>query len=349
MIRFVEPGGRMYTTAGTSLANILTNWSVLNGSSTVWSISAGNGRFGGSSFRYTGTDSTSNILSKTLDSQSTWGLNFAIRPTGFGNSHSIFQFQDGSTGQHFLQLTSTGFLQSNCVGGSTYTSSKALSLNNWNYVEYKVTLSSSTSGSFQLKLNGEIISTQTGIKTGGSNTTNVLNICGGIGQNTDFDDIILWDGQTTDAAGNAAISDFFGDVTLSWLLPNGAGATTGFTPLTGSNYAQVNEATPDGDTSYVESGTLNTIDSYTLADLPANITTVKGVMAVLQAKKTDIGGKQLAPLIRTGATNYPANSNINLSNGYLYDNRSWVINPNTGLAWTVSDVNALEVGQKVMS
>ena len=134
---------------------------------------------------------------------------------------------------------------------------------------------------------------------------------------------------------------------LAWLLPTGAGTTTQFTADTGVNYTRVNEATPDGDTSYVESSTVGQIDSYALADLPAAATAVKSLAVCHYARKTDVGSRQMGALVRTGGTNFTHPTGVNLGNSYLYDFSAWGTNPGTVAAWTVADVNALEAGQVV--
>jgi len=57
------------------------------------------------------------------------------------------------------------------------------------------------------------------------------------------------------------------------VLPDGAGASTQWTPDAGSNYARVNETTaPDDDTSYVQTATAAQTDSYTFDDIVAGTT-----------------------------------------------------------------------------
>ena len=45
--------------------------------------------------------------------------------------------------------------------------------------------------------------------------------------------------------------------------------------------------------------------------------------------------------VRTGGANYHSSSNIS-SNSYVTIARNFATNPNTGLAWTVADINALQ-------
>jgi hypothetical protein len=179
---------------------------------------------------------------------------------------------------------------------------------------------------------------------GGSETFTTGNLA-------DLDDVIVYDGQANDANGNADITGPIGDCGLAWLLPAGAGTTTQFTPDTGSNYARVNEATPDGDTSYVGSSTVGNIDTYALADLPGTVTTVKGVASVHYAKKTDVGARGMKAELRSGGGNSAHATEIAPGTSYQYYFSNWGRNPNNGTPadWTPAAVNALEVGQQVSS
>jgi hypothetical protein len=111
----------------------------------------------------------------------------------------------------------------------------------------------------------------------------------------------------------------------------------------------VNEATPDGDTSYTFDATVNHIDTYAMANLPAGAVSVKSLMAVSYLRKDDVGSRVAAPVIRTNSANFVGTS-VPLGNSYIYAFNTWGQNPSgTPANWTVSDVNAIEGGQKVIS
>jgi hypothetical protein len=165
----------------------------------------------------------------------------------------------------------------------------------------------------------------------------------------DFDDFVVWDLTATDANGNNDIHDWIGDCSVTWLLPNGAGTTTQFTPDSGSNYLRVSDTTPDGDTSYVDSSTVGVTDTYTLADISSSVSSIKSLAVVHLGRKTDTGSRAIQAVIRTQTTNYVHPNAIYLSDNYSYSFSPYGSNPNTAVAWSVPDVNALEAGQKINS
>jgi hypothetical protein len=110
------------------------------------------------------------------------------------------------------------------------------------------------------------------------------------------------------------LNDFFGRVRVDARVPTGAGATTGFTPLAGSNWQNVDDAAPDDDTTYSSATTVVT-DTFVVQDAPVAGATIFGVQHNLSMKKSDAGVCTVAPVIRhSGADN--VGSNINPSTSY---------------------------------
>lgn len=159
--------------------------------------------------------------------------------------------------------------------------------------------------------------------------------------------MIVYDAQTNDANGFSDITGPIGDCRLTWLLPTAAGSSTQFTPDSGSNFARVNEATPDI-TSYVD-GSVGQVDTYQSADTLAS--TVKSVALVHYARKTDVGVRGMKPVIRSTGANYTYPTEIALADTYVYYFSSFGQNPNNGspIPWTPAAVNALEIGQTCSS
>jgi hypothetical protein len=277
-----------------------------------------------------------------------------------GASAVILTLEDIASVQVDLRLNPDGTLSITRNGTALAggTSSSALSIGAWCHLELKVKIDPSV-GTAELRRNGvAIVGPLTSLNTRATGTTSVNGVRFGYCTSTgatisnlllDFDDIIIWDAQTTDPAGNPDISDFIGDCGLSWLLPTGAGTTTQFTPDSGSNYARVNETTPDGDTSYVQSVTVGQFDTYAMADLPGTIATVKSIAVVPYARKTDVGPRQLGAEIRTGGANFAHPTSINLGTTYLYHWLPWGSDPTDGSVWTPTKINAIEAGPRVNS
>lgn len=365
MFRFGDPGGRMYASAGTSSANLLALWTSQpnSGADAVISVSAGNGRTSGSAllFAAAATNRWSN-LQKTLDSQPTWGAAFAIKLPALpatGSTPVIAVLADSGTTQVDLRLNSDGSLTATRNGTSLgNTGSGTVSPGVWTHFEFKATIHP-TAGTIYVAVNGVqklSLTTQNTRNTANSSANQVTiglgsSLGAGISGNVFFDDIIIYDGQTTDANGLADITGPIGDCGLYWIEPSGAGTTTQWTPDTGSNYARVNEATPDGDTSYVADATVGDMDTYALTDLPISVASVKSVAQLHYARKDDVGSRAIQAALRSGGGNTAHATAQSLGNSYLYYFSNWGQNPNNGAAtnWTVAAINALEAGQKVNS
>ena len=155
-----------------------------------------------------------------------------------------------------------------------------------------------------------------------------------------------------------AINDTSGTTDNSWcndgriyaLLPNGNGSLS---ELVGSdsnstdNYLLVDEATPDGDATYVYSETANKTDLYTITDttIPVGMKITR-VWAECVAKDPDAGN--IAMVIKSGATT-SVGSSQQLSAAYsLIKSAEYFVDPDDSAEWTETSLNAIEAGVKVL-
>lgn len=140
------------------------------------------------------------------------------------------------------------------------------------------------------------------------------------------------------------IRDYSGDVTIDMILPDGVGAASGWTPLAGANWTNVEETPPDEDTSYVSVATPTTRDSYTMNNLPAG-TVPLGFQTLLYAKKLTPGVANLQPTFRQAGVTYDGNTQgISIPDDYRYIIQPYDTNPATGVRITEAEVNASEFG-----
>lgn len=216
------------------------------------------------------------------------------------------------------------------------------------HIEFKATIDSAA-GAYTLRVNEIQELDASGVNTRGTGTNNsadsvrVGNIGGvvllSIGY---FDDFYCCDSL------GGVNNDFLGDCRVQCLFPDGAGATTGWTPFSGANYTNVDDTTPDNDTTYVSTGSAGTIDTYSMSDLAATTGSVKAVQTVIDARKDDSGTRTIAPVFHIGATDY-VGSNQNIMTTYSMFLQQYDKSPATAVAWTVSEVNALNAGQKLVA
>jgi hypothetical protein len=126
------------------------------------------------------------------------------------------------------------------------------------------------------------------------------------------------------------------------IRPNAVGTTTQLTASSGNNYLCTDEISSDGDTSYV-STTNSGFDTYALSNSGLSAGSISQVTVHVMARYT--GGSGTArEYIRIGATNYNNPSTHTLTTSYVDYSYSWATNPNSGSAWTWSNVDSLEAG-----
>jgi len=134
------------------------------------------------------------------------------------------------------------------------------------------------------------------------------------------------------------------------LRPNANGDLNGlYVYPGGQHWASISEVVPDDDATYVHryGGTTGTsYDSYHLSDLVASGVVITNVQVIARVRRIAMNpsGTHSTTIglgVRVNGLNYYSNSTTS-SNSYITTSRSFANNPNTGLAWTVADINALQ-------
>lgn len=140
-------------------------------------------------------------------------------------------------------------------------------------------------------------------------------------------------------------ANWIGDTRIYGLAPDGAGATTQWSPSAGSNYACVDEV-PESDADYVSVNSNDQIDTYSLANLGVSPYSIKCVQAQARAQKEGASTPQnIAMVLRQGGTDYPGSDSA-LETAFRAHGGLWETDPDTASAWTESGVNSLEAGIK---
>jgi len=286
-------------------------------------------------------------VTKTLDAQPTWIVGFALKLSSFVNGPTLLTvLQDGANYQADLRWNTDGTLtvtrNGTAVTGGTSTAS--LRLNTWYYVEMKCTISTSIpANSWQVRVNGmQIINVASGqsSQVTANATANTVRIGGNMPTsafNAWFDDLYMCDGNGT------VNKNFLGDIKVVAVLPSAAGTLTQWGSVSGPNYTNVNEATPNDDTTYVVSSTPGQIDTYATAGISETPANIIGVQTALYARKDDAAVRTLAKIIRSGGIAFPGGNN-NMTSSYAYYLDINETDPNTGLPWTKAGFNAAEIG-----
>ena len=255
------------------------------------------------------------------------------------------QFRNGATMLVQLGLDTTYrkfriYIGSTLVATGTFT----YALDTWYNLEFHVKIDDTT-GVVQLKVDGILDIDYTGDTKPSTQTTIdslYLYALGYVVNNAYYDDIAIND--TTGAIDNS----WCGEGRIEYKISNGAGDATELTPNAGANYAAVDELAQDGDTTYVEGSTVDARDLYNLAASGlASGSTIKRVRPVAVAKDTVANGGKIALVLKTNGTEYTG-SDIPLTTTYATaEGTEYTTNPQSGNAWTIAELDALQAGPKV--
>jgi hypothetical protein len=265
-------------------------------------------------------------------------------PVGAGAFHLRVDLQPNGT--FTLSRRGTG------LGGDVIlaNSIKGLTSNAWAYVECKW-LIDDTVGTFEIRVNTIPVLTYSG-DTRVSDAANfgvwnsvrlfTVNAVSGGGLVLRASDLYLADLTAPNAAD---VHDCLGDGQVATIMPNAAGASTGWTPAGATNWdTQHDRPAPDDDATYVRAVTAGTQDTYQFEDIPVGSVVKAAQLSLLPRKETE-GSATLAPLVHQGATDYvgPTQGVGNI----LYDRyllQPYDLNPATAAAWTDATINAGQWG-----
>lgn len=231
---------------------------------------------------------------------------------------------------------------------------ETIPINTWCHIQMKATLHDST-GSVEVKLNGTTVINVTGVDTKNAGTLTTFSSLM-IGSNANFGtNTFSWDdswicdtvdGTTLTPSQGAAFDTFLGDQRVRTLHPSGAGSSTQFTPLSGSNYDNTNDVPPNYST-YNASGTTGHRDTYAMDD--ASIASGDSVLAVvvnnwLQRDNTGaINGKGA---LKSGSTvGYGPTVALGTTKALQQD--VFAKDPNTSAAWVNAAIDSVEAGAEV--
>ena len=336
MLRFID-GFDHYVTA-----DIAKKWTTYVGNS---SIVAGRGRRGTAAAHVIGATSH---FRKDFDAQPTWIVGFAHYFVDYpSNTCSIFEWRDTALAlQCDLRVTPLGELQVTRNGTVLGTSTLRLVSTAYQYIEMALTIHATT-GSALVRVNEVPWLTLTNVNTQATANASALSlqigqmIASGISLQQDIDDLYICDGT-----GGAPHNTFLGDCRVDCLYPNADGSNSAWTVSTGTtHYTLVDETTPNGDTDYLITTTAGARDTHNLTNLPTLPgSVVYGVQHSLYARKDDAGLRQVKSVLKSGATTQVGTALHTLATSYIYYSELFTTDPNTGAAWTIAAVDALEAG-----
>ena len=110
------------------------------------------------------------------------------------------------------------------------------------------------------------------------------------------------------------------------------------------NYACVDEAVSDNDTTYVRTWAGATeLDTYNIQNHSTGTGNVTGIDVYINTRATS-GTHDAEVAIRTNNTDYFGGYTSGVPTSYTYISANWTNNPNTTNPWTWAEIDALEIG-----
>ena len=336
--------------------------SVLTVGGTVITIDPTGGRHGtgGAKYSYSGANGTLYIRGPVAASGATaiigCGFKFDALAGGGETRNGIISVYDTAGIQCCVCVTDTGALRvrrGGATGTSLGVSAAVLSIGAWYYIEFKVLLATGATGTYEVRVNTTNVLSGTSTITANAGVT-TWDGYGLIANTGDLplaspwylDDLYILDG-VTGPAGGPPNNDFLGPVRALKRVPNGAGASTDFTPSAGANWQNVDDATSDDDTTYNACSTPGDHDTY--AYEPLGVTgTIFGVQTNVVCRSDGAGAETVRPKIRIDGTDYNGTT-VGTSTSYTNSSQVYQVSPDSGVTWTEAEFDATEFGAELVT
>lgn len=285
-------------------------------------------------------DGTLNDLNHSLPPTTEFTVGMAYRQTQ-AFSGILFNMRDDLTSQLNVITISGGEIRIRRANVTLETTSGlGLADQTWHYIELKAKIDNST-GTYEIKVDGQTVMSDTGVDTQGSanNVVNRLEILGNSTQDTQYDDIYFLDVSGSDN------TTFLGEVRIETVFPDALGNENDFTasPAVDQHLNVDDGVTPDDDTTYNHSATATDRELYGFAALQGNVGTVFAVNAIMLVRKEEAGFREVRVIARSNVTEVEG-SNEALAIDYVYKNHIYENDPNGGIDWTETSVNAAQFG-----
>lgn len=261
----------------------------------------------------------------------------------FGDGIALYRYTDGS-----LVVFRTDSVLS---GGYIWLGASGPDLirdQTFYFIELKTTIHASN-GSAEVRVNGATVISVSGVDTlsadvGGATPT-AIRFYGNDNESRDIDDLYVCD--STGSTNN----DFLGPCRVEWIKPSDVGTHTGDWTEVGaaSEWEAVRDASgPDDDATYITSSTAGDQHTSNMSSTSLPSGTIYGVQTLLQVRTTDTGFRGIKPIVLSGGTEQLGTESFP-SVDYRYHHQIFEEDPDTSAQWTISGVNAVEIGVEVTS
>lgn len=117
----------------------------------------------------------------------------------------------------------------------------------------------------------------------------------------------------------------------------------------GGDYTRVSESSSDGDTTRLYTPTDNKVALFNLQDHSAETGTIDSVEVHIMTRGLDPVSNSVQLALRIASTDYFSSTKTYNNTSYHDESNTWTTNPNTGVAWTWSEIDSLQAGMKRIS
>lgn len=288
----------------------------------------------GNGFRMSGAG----IITRNWTSVPEAWVGFAARFTTAGVAATILVFRDSvGNEQCRLQRNAGGNLVLQRSGTVLATSAGTYTTGVWRYIEVRAFVDNAV-GTMEVWVDGVSVLSAGPVDTSSSGTPEIAQVA--FVANHDVDDVYV-----VSTTGAAPLNARLGDSRVAPIQPAGPGVSADWSPNGLTNHRGVAQ-NDDGDHTLNQSGTVGATDLFDYQDPPIDAGSILATQLVTTARRGTSGTHNLASVARSGGTNYE-NTQVALGTTMSTQVDVMVVNPDTGLAWTVADLKAVEFGYRL--
>ena len=286
-----------------------------------------------------------------------WGMQLTAHNNGLNSGNQGLYVETGVDEQFHVELESlfgTGFRLALYRGSTLINTTSYFDFGVWHYFELKVTVRDGTDGAYELRRNGVVEISDTGLNMA-DNATDGWDIFAfryttNTGGALRYDDMYLCNGA------GSKNNDFLGPSIVEGILPNGAGASTDWTLGSGgsNNWDQVNDSAASTDENTAgginHSDTNGDKDLYAFEDLTQITGTIHAIQVGTQLAMNAAGTRTVKTVYRDpDTTEADGASHVVDSTGYDEFTEVLEDNPASAAAWDVADIDDGQFGVEVVS
>jgi hypothetical protein len=201
----------------------------------------------------------------------------------------------------------------------------------FHHIECEATFDS-VAGSFEIRANGRTVLNTGGLNLGSVGAAQVVYgsfIASNAGGAFYVEDVFARDGSGFFGAQRILTEFATGDTAQADWAKNGSG----------TGYGCIDQADPDGDTTYLSAATSGDKSDFSLPALPSELAQIIGVYVPVMARLNAAGIGNIQPSMISSGDVLAGNDDA-LTTGYTYYGSVFETDPHTGIAWTKAGLEA---------